>query len=507
MRKSRITRRTVSILGIAGAAALSSRAHAQTYTWDPAGTSGAGSDGAGAWNTTAGNLVWEDGGAAVVWPNTTSDNAVIGSGTGAAGTITVGAGGVTLGNITFDAAGSGNYHITGGTLGMTGGTPTITVSSGVTAEIDAPISVTGSQPDVTVNGAGTLEMNPTAEGSNYHGLILGGTSNVILLSAAAVPIVIPNDTTAANFDGGTLTFAATPSTDVSGRFTTTSSSAVNIAVTNGAVVTFGSPISGSGGLNVSGSGTGSTLELTESGGSQVAYTGSGGVDITGATLYFAGPHNTEVGSNAVTVGANGVMSSSTTQLITSGATTVNGRITGGDGDLSGDTYGNMHLSATTFSATGAYVWKLNTAPSAAYHSGSIVNSVLTGGAANANSGTNFDSLFMTSLTDTAVGFGIDLVTTVGGGTALAPGNYEFAIANTASGTFNTANFSYTGFSLADVPDSSLSAANNGGVNSELDGGTGQDLVLTYSVPEPASFVLAAATFVPLMLVRRRRNAH
>jgi hypothetical protein len=41
----------------------------------------------------------------------------------------------------------------------------------------------------------------------------------------------------------------------------------------------------------------------------------------------------------------------------------------------------------------------------------------------------------------------------------------------------------------------------------LDGGTGQDLVLTYSVPEPASFVLAAATFVPLMLVRRRRNAH
>jgi hypothetical protein len=417
-------------------------------------------------------------------------------------------GAITLGNITFGAVNSGSYDIIGtsaNTLGMTGSTPTVTVNSSVTAEIDAAIAVTGSQPDLTVNGAGTLDMNPTVEGGNYHGIILGGTSNVVLLSAAAVPIAIPNNNSAANFDGGTLTFAATPSTDVSGRFTTTGSSAENIGVTSGAVVTFGTPLGGSGGLNVSGSGSGSTLKLTESSGSQVAFSGSGGVNVNGGTLYLTGNNNNEVGSNAVTVGANGVLSSDSTKFVTTGATIVNGKITGGSGALSGNTYGNMHLSATTFGATGGYVWKLNTAPTTAYHSGSIVNSVMTGGSLNGNSLTNFDTLFMSSLTDTASGFSISLVPTVGGGTALASGTYEFAIANTASGTFNTANFSYSGFTLADVADSSLSAANNGGVNSELDGGTGQDLVLIYNdnVPEPmGSSLLIGTALLPLMFGRR-----
>jgi fibronectin-binding autotransporter adhesin len=504
MRKTEIIRRSVKMLGFAVAVILPLRLEASVFTWDAGTAGGNGShptseqDGFGTWSTT--NLNWSSGSSDVGWTSSTGNSAVIGSGNNTVSgvqDITMGTGGVTLGNITFGTVNGGSYDIGGtsaNTLGMTGSTPTVTVNSGVTAEIDAAIQVTGSQPDLTVNGAGTLDMNPTSEGSSYHGLILGGTSNVVLLSTAAVPIAIPSNTTAANFDGGTLTFAATPTTDVSGRITTTSSSAVNIAVTNGALVTFGQPIAGSGGLNVTGSGAGSTLELTETGGSQVAYTGSGGVNVNGATLYLAGNNNTYFGSNLVTVGANGVLSSSSTKLATTGATAVNGTITGGSGDVSGNTYGNMHLSATTFGATGDYDWKLNVAPSTAYHSGSIVNSVMTGNSLNGNSLTNFDSLFMSSLTDTASGFGINLVTA--GTSNLATGTYEFAIANTASGTFSTSNFHYSGFTLTDVLDSSLSAANNGGVNSELDGGTGQDLILSYIVAPPTLPIFSLTTTAP-----------
>jgi len=498
-----IMRRSVKMLGCAVAVMLPLRAEASILTWDAGTAGGNGShpsspqDGPGTWSTTNSN--WSSGSADAVWTNTTGNSALIGSGNNTVSgvqDITMG-GAVTLGNITFGTVNGGSYDLvgtSGNTLGMTGSTPTVTVNSSVTAEIDAPIAVTGSQPDLTVNGSGTLDMNPSVEGSNYHGVILGGTSNVVLLSTAAVPLVIPNNTTAANFDGGTLTFGATPTTDVSGRFTTTSSSALNIGVTNGAVVTFGNPLGGSGGLNVTGSGTGSTLELTESGGSQVAFSGSGGVNVNGATLYLTGSHNNELGSNTVTVGVNGVLSSDSTKLVTTGTTTANGTITGGSGAVSGDTYGNMHLSATTFGATGAYDWKLNVAPGSGYHSGSIVNSVMTGGSLNANSLTNFDTLFMSSLTDTASGFGIKLVKT--GTSNLTPGTYEFAIANTASGTFNVGNFSYSGFTLTDVADSSLSSANNGGVNSELDGGTGQDLILAYTVAPSTLPIFSLTTTAP-----------
>jgi GH35 family endo-1,4-beta-xylanase len=487
-RPSRKLRGLSALMGVLCVAMVGLRSEAAILTWDAGTAGGNGShptspqDGSGTWSTAA--LNWSSGSSDAGWANSTSNSAVIGSGNNTVSgvqTITMG-GAVTLGNITFGTVSGGSYDIvgtSGNTLGMTGSTPTVTVNSSVSAEIDAAIAVTGSQPDLTVNGAGTLNMNPTVEGSNFHGLILGGTSNVVLLSSAAVPIVIPNNTTAANFSGGTLTFAATPTTDISGRITTTGSSAVNLVVTNGATVTFGNPLGGSGGLNVNGSGAGSTLELTESGGSQVAFSGSGGVNINGATLYLTGSHNNELGSNAVTVGVNGILGSDSTKLVTTGTTTVNGAITGGSGDVSGNSYGNMHLSATVFDATGDYVWKLNVHPSAAYHNGSVVNSVMTSGALNANSLTNFDSLFFSSLTDSASGFGIKLVTA--GTSNLANGTYKFAIANTASGTFNLANFNYNGFTLSSVADSTLAAASNGGVNSQLNGGTGQDLILTYTV--------------------------
>jgi hypothetical protein len=113
---------------------------------------------------------------------------------------------------------------------------------------------------------------------------------------------------------------------------------------------------------------------------------------------------------------------------------------------------------------------------------------------NGNSLTNFDSLFLSSLTDSASGFAINLVKT--GVSNLATGTYEFAIANAVTGTFNPANFNYSGFTLSDVADSSLSAANNGGVNSELDGGTGQDLILSYTITPPTSPIFSLTSSAP-----------
>jgi hypothetical protein len=498
MRKSETTRRSMKLIGFAVAGLLPMRAEAAIFTWDSGGSNHATpQDGPGTWSTSAAD--WSSGSADAGWTSSTSNNAVIGSGNNTVSgvqTITMGAG-ITLGNITFGTVNGGSYDIvgsSGNTLGMTGSTPTVTVNSNVTAEIDAAIAVTGSQPNLTVNGSGTLDMNPSVEGGNYHGLILGGTANVVLTTAAAVPIAVPTNNSAV-FDGGTLTFAATPSTDVSGRFSTSGTSATSIGVTSGAVVTFANPLGGSNGLIVSGSGTGSTLKLNEASGSQVAFNGSGGVNVNGATLYLTGNNNNELGSNSLTIGSGGTLSSDSTKFVTTGATTINGTITGGSGALATNSYGNVNLSATTFGATGSYDWKLNVAPGTAYHSGPIVNSVKAAGSFDGNSLTNFDTLFMSSLTDSASGFGIKMITE-GTSNLTAGTTYDFAIANTVSGAFNTSNFTYSGFTLTDVADSTLAAASNGGVNSELDGGTGQDLILGYTVPSATMPVLSLTTTAP-----------
>lgn len=486
MRKNQITSYTCSILGFAlmSVVSLQAQAAVSPYTWDASGTNPtAPTDGSGTWSTSTSYKNWSNGTTDVAWPNTTSTNAFIGSGNNTVSgvqdiTLNVP---ITLGNITFGTVSGGSYDILGTSsnyLGMTGSTPTVTVNANVTAEIDAPIAVTGSQPDLTVAGAGTLDFNPTIEGSNFHGVILGGTANVVLLSAAAVPLVIPNNNTAANFDGGTLTFAATPTTDISGRITTTGSSAVNIGVTNGALVTFGNTLGGSGGLNVTGSGSGSTLELTESSGSEVGYNGSGGVSINGATLYLTGNNNNELGSNNVTVGINGTLSSNSTKLVTTGSTTINGTVTGGSGALSTNSIGIMKLSATTLDSGGTYVAK-----------------IITGTVSSDTPGTTSDELTMTGLTTAATSsspFDINLESQ--GTTTLASGT-QIILAVTNSGSFNTSDLHLetTGVSAPSGYTIGLGT---------IDGG--DDLIAQdVATPEPTGLILVGIVITPLLLGRHR----
>ena len=139
---------------------LSGIAHAATISWNPASTNG-GSDGGGAWDAVS--TTWWDGTNATNWSDANADTAVFGAASGTAGTVTNSAT-RTVGGIVFNAAGSGAYTISGGTLTLSN-TPTITANTNATIGSVIAGSGTGLRKD----GAGTL----TLTGANTYS---GGTS-------------------------------------------------------------------------------------------------------------------------------------------------------------------------------------------------------------------------------------------------------------------------------------------------------------------------------------------
>ncbi len=70
--------------------------------------------------------LWSNGAADSVWSNSGNNTAIFGSGNGAAGTVTVGT--ITAGGLIFNAATSGSYLLSGGTLTLGGATPTISAN-------------------------------------------------------------------------------------------------------------------------------------------------------------------------------------------------------------------------------------------------------------------------------------------------------------------------------------------------------------------------------------------
>ena len=151
--------------------ALHAPAHAVDRYWDVNGTS-LGTGGTGTWNTT--NPFWSpnnDGvsGPYSAWNNAALYDAYFG---GTAGTVTLG-GAITAHNITFQING---YSLTGGSLTLSGTTPTLSVTSG-TATIDSPITSTSG---LTKAGGATLVLN----GANSFGGDLNVTGGALTLNAA-----------------------------------------------------------------------------------------------------------------------------------------------------------------------------------------------------------------------------------------------------------------------------------------------------------------------------------
>lgn len=127
----------LSASSLALSVAICEQAAAQTFTW---GSSGAG--GSGTWDNTTVN--WFNGSTAVPWVG--GGTAVFG---GSAGTVTVN-GTVAVGGANFNTDG---YTITGGTLALSGATPTIATNAGVSATINSAISGSAT---LVKSGAGTL---------------------------------------------------------------------------------------------------------------------------------------------------------------------------------------------------------------------------------------------------------------------------------------------------------------------------------------------------------------
>ena len=150
---------------LAALLALCAAPTAQALTWDKNSGDGAViTDGSGNWNTTAGNLVWNNAGANpnLIWSQTSgtvgTQAAVFGSGTD--GTVDLWT--VTLGaamadtTLTFNNTG---YKITGSTLT----TGAITVASGKTATINSMLSLTTNN---THNIKGTLNLTGGCSGGS-----------------------------------------------------------------------------------------------------------------------------------------------------------------------------------------------------------------------------------------------------------------------------------------------------------------------------------------------------
>ncbi|MBN8460059.1 MAG: autotransporter-associated beta strand repeat-containing protein [Verrucomicrobia bacterium] len=128
-------------------------ARAASYSWDASG-SGPLDDGGGTW-TSSGGTNWYNGTTYGAWGNTTNDEAIFGVASGTAGTVTVN-GTVNANKLTFNAPGSGNYTLVGGTINFGGTNPTITGAANAT--IDSALTGTAFRK----TGTGILSLSGTS---------------------------------------------------------------------------------------------------------------------------------------------------------------------------------------------------------------------------------------------------------------------------------------------------------------------------------------------------------
>ncbi len=179
--------------GLLALAAISSTLRADTLTWDSSGLNpNAPVDGAGAWDTST--ALWSNGSVDSVWNNAGNNIATFGSNNGAAGTITVGT--ITAGGLIFNAATSGSYLLSGGTLTLGGSTPTITTN--VNAEIASAIAGTAG---LTKDGSGVLTLSGT---NTFTGGLKINAGIVSFSTGGNLPT-----SSSITLNGGTLRFTGT----------------------------------------------------------------------------------------------------------------------------------------------------------------------------------------------------------------------------------------------------------------------------------------------------------
>lgn len=267
-------------LALAGLATTAAPA-ADLY-WDVNNTL-LGRGGTGTWNLT--DPVWsasDDGvsGPYSAWNNGTLDNAFFG---GTAGTVTLGAP-ITVHNMTFELNG---YTVTGGTLGLGGVDPTLSVMAG-SSTIASTINGTGR---VIKAGGGTLVLsgnNNFTGGLTVNAGTLSLTGNNSFSSGPVITGGALSLTGTNSFVGdisvfGTLTASGAASLGDIGNNIIISGGALNIGTTGGSLAGRAVTLSGVGRVGISGAGIGGA-HFTGTGGLAV----NPGVNLTDDTNNYTG---------------------------------------------------------------------------------------------------------------------------------------------------------------------------------------------------------------------------
>jgi len=196
--RSRSVRWLAAVLLMAGSALCSSTAQAAALTWDiTSGDNPTITPGSGNWNTTAGNLVWNNNtNPNVIWSQTnttTPTNSAIFAGTDGTYTVTLGAQ-MAASSVTFNNSG---YTLTGQTLYLGGAS----VAANKSATINSVFTNANTQTTITVNSGATLNLGGNVTGMQPY-FTGGGTVN--LSGGASTPSVFWFNTIV-NQTGGTIT--------------------------------------------------------------------------------------------------------------------------------------------------------------------------------------------------------------------------------------------------------------------------------------------------------------
>ncbi len=206
-------------------------------SWSSSGNATLG--GSGTWDTT--NPLWWDGGSAVVWPASGTDNDAVFAGT--AGDVAVDPAGVAANDITFTTTG---YILSGsGNITLNGTTPTITVGSGLTATFgNNTATVLAGSDGLTKAGAGTLTLSGNAVNTLTGGIAVRGGTLALALNNLDTPTDLLNSGNAlALYNGGTISVTGkngpyNSAQTVNGTTVYTGNSAVLVNNASGTSTTF-----------------------------------------------------------------------------------------------------------------------------------------------------------------------------------------------------------------------------------------------------------------------------
>lgn len=275
---------------------------AASLIWDPDGTAGGATGGAGPWNTTS--TFWNNAGVMSAWSNAAGHVAVFG-GSGGAVTLdtAISASGLTFDSTGYSIASEDHTLSLGGTVSVTTAghsasiqadlalTAPLTVSGAGSLTLDASSSINAAGFALTKAGAGTLTLASTV--TNAAGLTMnGGTMN---LSGSYTASTYAG-TFAVSVTGGTL--------NITGNIGTAAVPTAQTAFNGNSVTNFSGTayMSGASTTFRVGEGTSATVNIT--GGTLTIGASSGGLVLGRSTATARGFLNISGGSLLVTANSN-----------------------------------------------------------------------------------------------------------------------------------------------------------------------------------------------------------